>query len=67
MEFLYQITGNFGTIERESKLYYAEGVREAFEFAKIDGLTKIKKYIRTSAGEGFDKMENLNLGGRLLN
>ena len=64
---LYEIKGNFGTIETTSNLYFADGFDEAFKLAEMDGLIRMRKYVRTKAGDGFDKGDNLGLNGRFLN
>ena len=64
---LYEIKGNFGTIETTSNLYFADGFDEAFKLAEMDGLIRMRKYVRIKAGEGFDKDDNLGLNGRFLN
>jgi len=64
---LYEIKGNFGTIEIISNLYFADDFDEAFRLAEMDGLIRMRKYVRIKAGEGFDKDDNLGLNGRFLN
>ncbi len=60
---LYEITRNFGALEETSRLYFADNFNEMIELAKRDGLTWMRKYVRTKAEEGFDKEDNFELNG----
>mgnify|MGYP001565152583 CR=1 FL=1 len=55
---LYEITGNFGTVEISMKRYVVQNVTDAFYFAIMDGLTRFRKYKRMPIEKNSEMLED---------